>query len=252
MEKTFYINFNGMDIPEFVRVKAVNTTALPEIKTNYKSVAGGFGVIDTGTTIGGKIIEIEFIIVLPAGMSLLRAERELGYWLMGNDFKLSPLVISDECELEYMAKVNGNVPVSDLMVAGEGTIEFFVPRGFATNRFIKHGAVDSNLKEAMVDYYGTADSFPIFYFTPSRDYTKESLRITHVNKGESIILTGNFKEGEKITIDCNKKLVKVGDNLSLDLIDLNSKWVKISNRRINNFTYNLEGELSLDYFENWL
>lgn len=248
----FYINFNGMDIPDFVRVKAVNTTALPEISNNYKNVAGGFGVISTGTAVGGKTIEIEFVIVLPKGLNLLQAERELAYWLMGNDFKLSPLVISDECELEYQAQVNGNVNVSDLLVAGEGTIEFFVPRGVATHRFTKHGAVDNTNKEVVVDYYGTADSFPVFEFTPSREYVKESFRLTHKEKGESLILTGNFKAGEKITIDCNKKLVKIGNDLQLNMLDLQSRWLKISSRRINTFTFNFDGEMVMDYKENWL
>lgn len=246
----FYVNFNGIDIPDFIRVKAVNSTVLPEISTNYKNVAGGFGVLETGTTIGGKTISIDVIIVVPKGKTLLQAQRELAFWLKGDNFRLSPLVISDDCEMEYKAKVNGSVDISDLIFAGEGTIEFFVPSGIATSRYPKHGAVQG--KSILVDYYGTADAFPVIEYTPTTNLTNTTIRFTHVEKGISVVLQGSVKAGETVLVDCNKKLVKKGGKLSLDMIDLSSRWLKISDRGINTISCNLEGTLKLSYKENWL
>ncbi|HBI7084843.1 TPA: phage tail family protein [Clostridium perfringens] len=247
----FMVTFNGVDMPDCLKVKAVNTSILPEVKTSYKDVAGGFGVIDTGTTIGGKTISLDVVIVPPAGKSLLEMQREVAFWLMGNDFKLSPLVISEECDLEYMAKVNGAVNIKDLFFVGEGTIDFYVPKGIAVGRFTRYGANESGNK-IIVDYLGTAPSYPIFEFTPTKDYKNTTLRIAHIETGDTTLITGNFNAGEKIIIDSTKRLVKKGGVLSLDMIDLKSKWLKLKGRRINTFTYNLEGEMVLSYQESWL
>ncbi|MDK0636888.1 phage tail family protein [Clostridium perfringens] len=247
----FMVTFNEMDMPDFLKVRAVHTSILPEIKNSYKNIAGGFGVVESGTAIGGKRIELDVIIVPPKNKNLLQAQRELAFWLMGNDFKTSPLVISDEPHLEYMAKVDEGVDIKDLLFAGEGTIPFFVPSGVAYGRHLRHGAMESP-NRLFVDYLGTAPSFPVFEFTPSKEYRNTTLRIAHIETGDTFLLTGNFKAGEKVTIDSSKRLVKKGEQLSLDMMDLKSKWLKLKGRRINNFTFNLEGELKLTYKEAWL
>lgn len=247
----FMVTFNNLDMPDFLKVKAVNTSALPEINNSFKSVAGGWGSLDTGTTIGGKKIEIEFTIVVPKDKSLLEMQRDLSYWLMGDSFKLSPLVISDECQLEYMAKVNNQVDITDQTFTGEGKIEFIVPKGVAVNRNIIYGANESGNK-IIVDYLGTAPTYPVFEFTPDSDYKNTTFRISHVNTGETFILKGDFKAGETIIIDCNKKLVKKGGVLSLDMIDLESDWLKLKGRRMNEFTYSLNGKCVMSYKETWM
>lgn len=244
------ITFNNADKPDFLKVKAVNTSVLPEIKSEYKNINGGYGVVNSGTSIGGKKISLEVVIVPPKDKNLLQVQRELAFWLMGNDFKLSPLVISDECDLQYMAKVDNAVDIKDLIFAGEGTIDFYVPKGMAVGRFTRYGANEANNK-IVVDYLGTAPSYPMFEFTPSQNYTNTTLRIAHIETGDTMLVTGDFKAGEKITIDSNKRLVKRGEVLSLDMIDLKSKWLSLKGRRINNFTYNLAGEMVMSYNETW-
>lgn len=247
----FMVTFNGADMPDFLKVKAVNTSVLPEIKNNYKNVAGGFGAISTGTSIGGKKISLEVIIVPPKGKNLLQMQRELAYWLMGNDFKPSSLVISDEAHLEYMAKVEDATDISDLLFVGTGTINFYAPSGVAFGRFTRYGANES-ANRIFVDYLGTAPSFPTFEFTPKVSVKNKTLRIVHVETGDTFLLTGDFTAGEKVVIDSSKRLVKKGADLSLDMIDLKSRWLKLHGRRTNNFTYNLEGEMLLSYKEAWL
>lgn len=246
----FYVNFNGVDIPEFVKVKAVNTTVLPEISHSFKTVSGRLGAVETGTTIGSKKISLDIVIVVPEDRTLLDMERELAYWLKGDNFKTSKLVISDECSLEYNAKVSGSPSIKDSIFSGEGSIEFVVPDGLAHSRFKKFGAVNEN--EILVDYLGTGTTFPIITFTPAVTLKNEVLRLTHVEKGVSVILNGTFTAGDTITIDCTKRVVKLNGVLSMGMIDLASDWLNISDRDINTFRCNLDGELSLEYKETWL
>lgn len=247
----FMITFNNMDMPDFLRVKAINTSALPEINNSFKTVAGGWGSLDTGTTVGGKKIEVEFTIVIPKDRTLLDMQRDLSYWLMGDGFKLSPLVISDECQLEYMAKVNNQVDITDQTFTGEGKIEFIIPKGVAVNRNTIFGANESGNK-IVADYLGTAPAYPVFEFTPSMDLKNKTLKIVHVNSGDVFLAKGDFKAGETFIIDCNKKLVKKGGILSLDMIVLESDWLKLQGRRMNEFTYNLDGKCVMSYQETWV
>ena len=249
MIKAFNINFNGVDMPDFLRVVAVNTTLFPELTHSFKSVAGSKGVRETGTTWGAKEIDIDFKIIVPKDKSLLQIERELAYWLMGNNFKTSPLIISDEPDLLYMAKVKEATKVKDAIFLGEGTITFVVPHGVATNRFEKHGAVSG--REVSIYYTGTAESYPVIEFTPSATYTKTVFKVYNPSNGSAVILNGTFNAGEKILIDCEKSLVKVGGKLALSMINLQSEWLKIEGRGLHRFVANLEGTLSCTYKENW-
>ncbi|WP_415338043.1 distal tail protein Dit [Clostridium perfringens] len=250
--KKFSVIFNDVEIPEFVKVKAVNTTVLPEISTNYKTIAGGSGVIDTKITKGGKKVSLEVVIVLNKDSNLLQLQRELAFWLRGDNFKLSSLVITDEEELEYKAKINNSVDIKDLLVAGEGTIDFYVPSGVATSRNYSYGT-EIATDTVLVDYFGTENAYPIITFTPSQSYKNGTLRIIEELTGNTFLSTPyNFTANVPIVIDCTKRLVKVGEDLHLDLIDLKSKWPTLQARRVNKFRVNLSGKLEIKYKETWL
>lgn len=249
MNRSFNINFNGVDMPSFLKVKAVNTSLFPEINHNFKQVAGSKGVKEAGTTFGAKEIEIEFIIVVPKNKNLIQMERELSYWLMGNNFKTSPLIISDEPDLFYMAKVKDATKVKDSIFTGDGTITFVIPSGIASSRFEKHGAVAG--REIDIYYNGTAETFPVIEFTPTQNYTNQTLRIVDIGTGKAVILQGSFNINEKVTIDCNKRLVKVGGKLALSMISLESDWIKIEGRGLHKITLSLDGKIDCTYKENW-
>lgn len=249
MNRSFNINFNGVDMPSFLRVKAVNTSLFPEINHSFKQIAGSKGVKESGTTFGAKEIKIDFIIVVPKGKNLMQLQRELSYWLMGNNFKTSPLIISDEPDLQYMAKVKDATEVKDAIFTGDGTITFVVPSGMASSRFEKHGAVAG--KEVDIYYNGTAETYPVIEFTPDHDYVNQLLKVIEVETGKSIMLQGTFKANEKVIIDCNKRLVKVGGKLALSMISLESEWIKIENRGLHKIIFNLDGKIDCIYKENW-
>lgn len=249
MNRSFNINFNGVDMPSFLKVKAVNTSLFPEISHNFKEVAGSKGVKEAGTSFGAKEIKVDFIIVVPKDKNLMQMERELSYWLMGNSFKTSPLIISDEPDLMYMAKVKDAVEVKDALFTGDGTITFVVPSGMASNRFEKHGAVAG--KEINIYYNGTAETYPVIEFTPTQDYMNQVLKVVEVKTGNAVILQGTFKANEKVIIDCSKRLVKVGGKLALSMISLESDWIKIEGRGLHKITLNLDGKIDCIYKENW-
>lgn len=214
------LNFNGKSLPKFMKVKRVNISALPSVSTNLKANAGGYGVLSGESTFGEKVISADVSIVIPSGYSLQKCARELAVWLQGDNFKLSPLIISDDAEVHYMAKISNSVAINDLIFAGEGTIEFVVPSGVAV------GSVKSytGTTKSTFTYGGTAKAYPQIELTLNSQISNGVVNITNVKTGEKISLAGTFQAGNKIKIDCSKHLVKVNDKLQLNMLSLDSQF----------------------------
>lgn len=215
------LNFNGIDIPNFVKVKAVNITALPSVSTNLKANIGGYGVLSGNSTFGEKVISADISIVIPSGYTLQKCARELAVWLRGNDFKLSPLKIKDDSNIHYMAKVSNSVSLNDLLYVGEGTIDFVVPSGVSVSNNIK---TYTGTTRAVFNYAGTVKAFPQIEITIKNAISNGTVNVTNVKTGEKISLTGTFEAGNKIHIDCSKHLVKVNDEIHLNMLSLDSKF----------------------------
>lgn len=216
------LNFNGLNAPSFVKVKAVNISALPSINTNLKGSVAGFGVLSGKSTFEEKTIKASITIIIPTGYSLQKCARELAIWLRGDDFNLSPLILQDDPDIRYMAKVSSSVDLSDLIFAGEGEIEFVIPSGCGES--ISEKTVTGTNKVS-INYTGSQRAFPLIEVTVGG--TASTVTINHVQKGTSFYLNGSFSSGDKILIDCDKQLVKVNDKLHMELIGLTSEFIKL-------------------------
>lgn len=241
------LNFNGVDIPEFVRVKAVNISALPSINTNLKGSMAGFGVLSGKTSFDEKTITASIIIIVPEGYTLQKCARELAVWLKGNDFGLSPLIIKDDADIRYMAKLSSSVDLSDLIYAGEGEIQFVVPSGCGESASEK---TVTGTAKASVNYSGSQRAFPTIEITVGG--TASTVTVNHVQKGNSVFLNGSFKSGDKIFIDCSKHLIKVNDEVHMEMIGLTSKFIELSTGT-NEITCSVSGSvIKVTYRERFL
>ena len=102
------ITFNGVDIPPFVKVSAINIQTLPALETNLKTIIGSSGRLCGRTDLGEKSISCDIKVIVPQGSSLQKCGRELAVWLRGDDFRLSPLIINDDPDVLYLAKVSNS------------------------------------------------------------------------------------------------------------------------------------------------
>lgn len=215
------LNFNGADVPSFVKVKRVNISALPSVSTNLKNNIGGYGVLSGKSTFGEKIISIDISIVVPSQSSIQKCARKLALWLQGDNFNLSKLIIKDDLDVHYMAKISNSVSINDIIFAGEGTIEFVVPSGVAVGNSVKSY---TGTTKSTFTYGGTAKAYPQIELTLNSQISNGVVNITNVKTGEKISLAGTFQAGNKIKIDCSKHLVKVNDKLQLNMLSLDSQF----------------------------
>ncbi|MGV2685132.1 hypothetical protein GNF82_12105 [Clostridium perfringens] len=214
----FNIKFNEKSIPSYVKVRAVHYSALPELENNFKQKTSGIGLIDTGTQILGKKIKVDFSIVRD-NRSLLQLTQDFAKWLMGNNFNLSPLEITDGETYTFQAKVNNGVEISDAFMVGEGSIEIMDPTGVAQGSDADVAVVGNKI----ANYYtGSAVSFP--QVTVVLTEATNNIRIQD-NKGGNITVSGNFKIGDTVYIDCMSKRVKVNGYVNMKGVSLSSTWL---------------------------
>lgn len=241
------LNFNGVSIPNFVKVKAVYISALPSINTNLKGSTAGFGSLCGKTSFGERYLKADFSIVIPKGYSLQKCARELAVWLKGNNFELSPLVVEDDAGIRYMVKASSSVDISDLVFAGEGTLEFVIPSGCGES---VTGKTATGTPKASINYLGSQKAYPIIEVTVGG--TASTVVINHVQKGDSIVLNGSFKSGDKIYIDCSKHLVKVNNVLHMEMIGVISKFIELDSG-INDISCSVSGSsVKVTYRERFL
>lgn len=215
------LNFNGRDLPEFIKVQTVNIQTLPVVNMNLKQIVGSSGRLAGRSDLGEKTITCEIMVVIPNGYSLQKCARELAVWLRGDDFNLSPLIIKDDPDVRYMAKIGASVDLTDLFVAGQGTIEFIIPSGDAEAVTTSSA---SGTNSVTVNNTGTKRVFPVIKATIGTAAHGGTVNIRNNTTGDRLTLNGNFKAGDVFTIDCLKNLVKKGDNVDISMLNLESKF----------------------------
>lgn len=245
---SFSVTFNGNTIPSFVKVKTVDFTVLPDISHSFKQVAGGQGLLETGTTIGGKKLEMKIAIIPDSGKSLTDMARELAYWLKGNEYKTCSLIISDESAMTYQAKASESVDISDILFAGEGTLTFIVPSGIAKSSVAVSITVSTNIS---ITYNGTAPSYPVFTWTAPA-LTGATLNLTCTETGKTLSITGTFLANDVITLDCKNKCIKRNGTVEMTLLNLGSDWIKLPTRGTYTITKNQSGTYTCTTDNNWL
>lgn len=215
----FGIKFNGKPIPSYVKVRSVKYTALPELQNNFARKTSGVGLVDAGTQILGKTVTVEFSIIR-GNKSILQLTQDFAKWLMGNNFNLSPLEITDGETVTFQAKVNNGVEITDALAVGEGTIEFIVPTGVASGGNSDVSVVGNKIT---VYYTGSAVSFP--QVTVTLDQPTSTIRIQDPNNGRHVTVYGSFKSGDTIQIDCMAKRVKINGYINMKGVSLDSTWI---------------------------
>ena len=248
--RDFNVYFNGKKLPSFVKVKGVGFSVLPAVNHTFRQIQGGGNLVTANLNLGAKLFNIDILIIKDQHKSLTEMCRELSAWCVGDSFKLSSLIFSDDPTVSYKGVVSNNVEINDIIFAGEGSIQITVPNGIATSTTPMN--VESKDGVATLWYKGTAPSFPTITFHPTADRYNESIAFTNLQTGTQTVLKGDFLTGCPVTIDCSKKVVKTGDSIALKMLGLESEWIKF----MADTTYDIKcsskhGTFTVSYKENY-
>lgn len=217
-----YFSFNGVDCPDFLKVTSVGISALPSLEMNLQTIAGKYGVLDRGTTIGAKVFTVEVMLV-DRNKSIFQMASELGHFLKGDKWKLSELRFK-EVEGKYlMAKVQNSVDINDLQVAGSGTIEFVVPHPVYIDD--EETVVTSSATSFTVNNKGTHEVLPVFKLTMLKNAT--NVEITNQTTGKYFRMVCPLMTGNVLEFDMNKKSIKINGETDMTTFTIISDWLEL-------------------------
>ncbi|MDA1509569.1 phage tail family protein [Bacillus cereus group sp. TH36-2LC] len=155
------IKFANKSLPSYVKVTDIKYTILPSIDSKTERIYGRAGSYDFGIELGERKIEVELMIIGANQNDVIKKAREFATWLFYKD--LQPLVILDEPDKQYMARVVGDTDIAELYRTGTATINFLCPSAYAES------IGEKKLNWVATDYTpynvinsGSAECFPVF------------------------------------------------------------------------------------------
>ncbi len=218
------LNFNGIDIPNFIKVKKVDIQVLPDI--SFDTFELSRGCITSKTRLGKKLIKASIVIIPNKEYdSLEKCSRSLAEWLMGDNFELSKLILETDPTIYYMAKLSTTVSISDLLVAGSGELDFIVPSGLGVSATPTEYAGGTG--SIPIEYIGTAPATISIDCTFSSSINNETLIFSNDLTGKRYSVTGTFNQGDHLSINTATDVVKLNDSLILSMINIDSEEIEI-------------------------
>lgn len=165
------ITFAGKRIPDFVKVNKIGFSILPNIEVNTLKVKGRAGVIDYGNEIGERSITADITLIASQPNEVLQHSTILAEWLFYRE--LQPLILDDEPDKVYMARLEGGTPIDEMLTTGTGTISFLCPSPFKEALVPKvvntKGIVDPKGTNTAVTNGGSTEAYPQIELTMNQD-----------------------------------------------------------------------------------
>ncbi|WP_242278588.1 distal tail protein Dit [Bacillus cereus group sp. BfR-BA-01313] len=160
-EGNIMIKFANKSLPSYVKVINTKYTILPSIESKTERIYGRAGSYDFGIELGERKIEVEVMIIGANQNDVIKKAREFAVWLLYKD--LQPLVILDEPDKQYMARVVGDTEIAELYRTGTATISFLCPSAYAESigeKNMSWTAYDTTPYNVINT--GSAECYPVF------------------------------------------------------------------------------------------
>lgn len=198
------IKFNDQDLPSYVKIKSIETGLTPPISQTTLQVPGRYGEYDFGNGIGARTIDVSYFIIADSPADLRTKAREFAKWLYSDEPK--KLVLLDEPDKYYWAKVTGNLDLQEAFRTGEGKIQFYCSDPFAYTD--EQGYTFDPLNPAILPNGGVFATYPRFEFV----FSQPSSEFAVYNKDKYLYF------GQPETVDApapeRKRVIVLDDNCS--------------------------------------
>jgi predicted phage tail component-like protein len=239
------LTFKGSEFPKGVIVREVENTVLPPVTTKTIEIPSRHGGLDFGRVYGMREITVTIGVRGKDEMELRSIVRQLAKQLDSKD--LEPLVLPDEPDKEYYARVSGDTALSPLYKYEEASIVFLCPNPFPNSITSKKVTISSS---SNVNVLGTATTYPTFTINVNASAT--SLTITNViaNVITSLTLVDNFVNGDVIKVNCDTGEITVNGS-SRNILTLDTDFIELENGT-NVLSFTGAGTCSMTYKDMWL
>lgn len=200
------IKFANKSLPDYVKVTDIRYSILPSIERKTEQIYGRAGTYDFGIELGERKIEVDVMIIAENQNDVMKKSRELTTFLFYKE--LQPLIMLDEPDKQYMARVSGDTEVNELYRTGSATITFMCPSPYAeslTEKEVKVSPTDNT--PILVTNNGSAETYPIINLTMKESATS----IAVISEDKFVQIGGDESPDSTAT---NLKPIVLHDNMA--------------------------------------
>lgn len=214
------IKFNNKTLPEWISVTGVSFETL-NISILEHEAKRRVGNIDAGVERGGITIDLSVFIEPVEGMNLLDQSDILKAFLIGDNWKVSQLILLEQPNKFYNARVSNMSEITDNFTHGTATISFYCanPKKYDLVETTKN----STTGKTVINYTGLETTPVLVDITISKAVTNLELR--HTESGKTVTVLGDFTIGQKVTIDTDNRNVLIDGKGSKEKLAFSSNWM---------------------------
>ena len=217
------ITFNGVALPDWVSVTGVSFET-SNLSILEHEAGRRVGTVDAGVKRGGITITLDLFIEPSRNMTLLDQSDVLKRFIRGDNWKVSELILLEQPDKFYNARVSDSGELTDYFTHGENSISFYCadPKKYSTNESMAMGMEG----QADIDYNGLEDTPTVIEMIIPSDTSEISVK--HVESNRKISLTGEFKTGQELTIDSKNRNILLNGNSVKNLMKFESNWINLT------------------------
>lgn len=215
------ITFNARPLPDFVNVTGITFSSIGDISVRESSVPGRIGTIDSGIDRGAKNISLTCQLMKQGGNIHDRAD-ELKRWAKGDNWRPSRLIFTEQPDFYLNARVTNAIDIDELFAIGETSIDFHAADPIKYK--ITKDVIYAETGTVAIDYRGIEDA-PVIIDVPL-GANASRIVLEHATTGNKLIIEGEMHLGDTISVDSDKKVIRVNDEVNMNLLNLSSKgWL---------------------------
>ncbi len=236
------MTYNGIDLEQFFKILKISKSVLPTIENILKEIPGKPGAIVARTKLKPIQISVEVEIKGPSKEGLNTIIRELAGMLYTEGTR--QLRLPNELDKYYMAKLEGDTALEEILSYGRTVLRFICPDPVAYGKLVKVN-LNSNTR---IYNNGTYPSKGIIEIEITEE--TDHLEVTLLNTGEFLYIDDNFDVGDIVVIDLEKEYITKNGHSAMPNLFLESDFFELP---VGEFEITISsGNGILEFRERWL
>lgn len=234
--------YNGIDLEQFFKILKINKSVLPTMENIMKEIPGKPGAIVARTKLRPVQISVEVEVKGSSKEGLNTIIRELAGILYTEGTR--QLRLPNELDKYYMAKLEGDTALEEILNYGRTVLRFICPDPVAYGKLVR---VNLN-NNTRIYNNGTYPSKGIIKIEITEE--TDHLEVTLLNTGEFLYIDDNFDVGDIVVIDLEKEYVTKNGHSAMPNLYLESDFFEIP---VGEFEMQISsGNGILEFRERWL
>ena len=210
---------NEIPMPDFLIIAGCNHDITGSIEHDIVDIPGYKGINIRSTKKNPRSIVIDFK-YRDSGFLTYEKKEKISSWIHSNNLKSCKLELSWIPGSYYLVVPNGDTGLDDKPKIKSFSLEFLLVNPCRIEN-------EEVVKTSSFTYIGTESTYPSLELSIDSACSKIKLEFSNTLDSGFIELNASFNAGDKITINCQKKSIKVNGRDSMPILSIDSDFPKI-------------------------